>query len=98
MRVSKIIGDTNPLVSPCRRHADVGEHDIRPFGLDRLEEGVAILARGDELDVRIRLEESANSLAHEVVVLGQNDADRQRGKHTRSLDGIHLSVNLELGG
>jgi len=75
------VGRADALVGPGRRHPDVGDDDVRPLGLDCGEQRVQVVAGGDDLDVGLRLEQAARALADEVVVVGDDDAQR----HARSL-------------
>jgi hypothetical protein len=66
-----------------RRHPDIGHDDVGPLALDRLQQRGKIIAGGDHLEVRLRLQEPPHPLAHEVVVLRQHDPDVQAGNDSR---------------
>ena len=52
MRRSQRGGDADAFVGAGRRHADVGDDDIGPLGLDRGEQRVEVLASGRNLQVQ----------------------------------------------
>ena len=76
IRLAQPLGGLDPLVGVARRHADVGDDDVRPFGLDRGEERIEIAARGHDLQVGLRLEQTPETLTDEVVILGEHEPDR----------------------
>ena len=51
--------------------------------LDRGEQRLEVAADGDDLDVRLRLEQTTDALADEVVVVGEHDADRHERRIRR---------------
>ena len=75
MLLTQMLGGPDALVGVGGRHADVGEDDVGLLLVDGLQEGVEVLAHGDQVDLRLGLDELPDSLAHEVVVLGEDDAD-----------------------
>ena len=76
MRLPELLGRLDALVEPVRRHADVGDHDVGLLRVDGREQRVEVAARGDDLELRLGLEQPPNSLADEVVVVGEHDPDR----------------------
>ena len=73
---SQALCGLDALVDAVRRHADVGEDDVGALGLDRCEQRVEVAARGCDLDLRLELEQATETLADEVVVIGEHDPDR----------------------
>ena len=65
-----------PSSDPRRRHADVGDDDVgyRLVG-GLLERNEAVAVR-DCIDVRLGVDELAQALADEVVILADDDPDR----------------------
>ena len=84
VRLSQPLRGLDSLVGAARRHADVGEDDVRPFRLDGGEQRVEIATRGRDLNLRMRLEQTADALSDEVVVLREHEADRHRQRIGRS--------------
>jgi len=76
MGMSQLGREPNSLVGVGRRHADVGQHDVRFQGGDRLSECVQVVRRRQELDAFHPLQEPRDPLADEVVGLPDDDADR----------------------
>ena len=76
MRLAQARRGLDALVDAVRRHADVGDDDVGPLGVDGREQRVEIAADGDDLDLRLGLEQAAYTLADEVVVVGEHDPDR----------------------
>ena len=79
MRLAEPRGGLDALVALARRHANVGQDHVGTLGLDRLQQRIEIVARRHDLEVRLRLEEAADTFANEVVVLRQHDPKSQRG-------------------
>ena len=75
-RGTQTVGDLDSLVRVVRGHADVRHHHVRLVLSDRALERREILTGCDDFEVVLLLEQPENALAHEVVVLGQDDADR----------------------
>ena len=68
--------ESDALVRSERRHADVGDDDVGYGlfgGLLERREGIAVR---DRLDVRLGVDELAQALADEVVILADDDPDR----------------------
>jgi hypothetical protein len=61
-------------------HADVHEHDVGPKRSRTLDRSTAVGGLPDDLDVRFALDDRAEAVAHEGLVVGEQDAD-----HARSL-------------
>jgi hypothetical protein len=66
------------LVGVPRRHADVGDDDVGPLGVDRVEQRGEIPADRDDLDVVLRVEQAPKTLSDELLVLGEHDPDGHR--------------------
>ena len=58
VRLAQPLGSLNPLVVVTRRHADVGDDDVRLLRLDRGEQRVEVAADGRDLELRPRLEQA----------------------------------------
>ena len=71
MPLADLVGGPDPLVGPRRRHPNVGDHDVGLLGRGGLEEAVVVGADGDDVEVRLGVDELAHALANQVVVLGQ---------------------------
>ena len=82
IRLAQSLGGLDPLVGVARRHADVGDDDIRPLSVDRGEQRVEIAADGRDLEVGMRLEQAPDALTDEVVVLGEHEPDRRMAEDT----------------
>ena len=78
--LAKPVGGLDPLVSSARGHADVGDHDVRGLGFDGREEGVEVGAHGPDLEIRLCLEQSSHTLADEIVVICEHQANRHGGE------------------
>ena len=57
------------------RHDEVHEHDVGLQGGDGVERGLAVGRLADDLDVVLQLEERPQALAHDRVVVDDEDAD-----------------------
>ena len=64
------------LVRVRGRHPDVRDDDVGLLGLDRLEQGVEVLANRCDLEVVSSREQPSQGLADEVVVIGEHEPDR----------------------
>ena len=49
----------------ARRHADVGDDDVRSLSVDRCEQRVEVAAHGRDLEVGLRLEQPLHTFADE---------------------------------
>ena len=58
VRLAQSPGGLDPLVGVARRHADIGDDDVRPLSVDRCEQRVEVAADGRDLDLRMRLEQA----------------------------------------
>ncbi len=76
MRLAQAGRDVDPLAAPEWRHLDVGQDHVGPFALDRRAERVRVLGDGDDVELWIGLEQLRERLAHEVAVLGKDEAYR----------------------
>ena len=70
------LGRVDPLGGERRGHPDVGEHGVRPVRRHGREQRVGIGHRRDQLDLGGLRQEPGHALAHEEVVVGEDDADR----------------------
>ena len=77
------LGRPHALVGAGRWHPDVGDHDIGLVLRHEVEERIEVFAGTDDLDVGVGVEQSRDSLAHEVVVFGDDDADRHGPRRLR---------------
>ena len=82
VRLAQPLGGLDPLVGVARRHADVGDDDVRPLRVDRGEQRVEVAAHGRDLEVGLGLEQAPDALADEVVVLGEHEPDRHGREDT----------------
>ena len=81
MRRPDLAGGADPLVGVRGRHPDVGQHRV---GLQRLDFGEQFVVRcggSDDLHAFVLGEEGRDSLADEVVILGEHDPDHARMVH-----------------
>ena len=76
MRLAQAFGGLDALVGVSRRHADVGDDDVRPLRVHRIEQGAQVATRSDDLEVGLRLEQPPNALSDEIVILGENEPNR----------------------
>ena len=76
VRLAQPLGSLDPLVGIPGRHPDVGDDDVRPLRVDRVEKGIEIVADGGDLDVGHRLEQTLHAFADEVVIVRQHDPNR----------------------
>ena len=74
----QLVREPNALVGVVRRHADVGDDDVRPVSLDACADGIEVAVRRDEVEIFDRLEHTDDPLAREIVVLGEDDPNRHR--------------------
>src|SRR5215211_772445 len=74
--LAQVLGQPDPLVGLRRGHPDVGDDDVGMLALAGLAQGVAVPDGRDDLDLGIPLEQLADPLADDEVVLSQRDADR----------------------
>ena len=71
-------GRLDSFVAAVRRHADISDDDVRPFGFDRREEGVEIAAGRRDVDLAVGLEQAADALPEQKMVLCDHDRTPQR--------------------
>ena len=71
-------GGLDALHVVARRHPDVGEHRVGREPPHRVEQLGRVAGARDHVDLAGVLEQSAHALAHEVVVLGDDDPQRAR--------------------
>jgi two-component system, NarL family, invasion response regulator UvrY len=67
------------LVARRRRHADIGQDDVRRIGLDGLEKRREVRVRAKDFDVRLAGEHLLEAFPHDEVVLRYYDADGHEG-------------------
>ena len=72
---AQLIGGTYTLIGPGRRHSDVGDHDVGGLFLDGLQKRWVVDAGGHELQVGLQVDQLADALSDQVVVLGQHDSE-----------------------
>jgi hypothetical protein len=82
VRLAQPFGGLDAFVGAARRHADVGDDDVRVFCVNRGEQRAEVAADGRDLEVRPRLEQTPHTFADQVVVLGEHEPDRH-GKRIR---------------
>jgi hypothetical protein len=82
-RLAQALRGLDAFVMPARRHADIGKNDVGILGFDSHEERVEVPASGYYFELGLALEQSPDALAHEVAVLGEDEADR----HAASIRG-----------
>ena len=70
-----------PSSVPSRRHPNVGDDDIWVLGLDGGEQRSEVAARCNDLEVGLRLEQTPDTLANEVVIFRQHQAYRHGDQH-----------------
>ncbi len=68
-------GGLDALVGAGRRHADVGDHDVRLAALDDVEQLGQVGRGADQLEVLVRRDQPGDALPQEDVVLGQRHPD-----------------------
>jgi hypothetical protein len=66
------------FVVVSRRHPDVRDDDVRPLRVDRCKERGEVATHGRDLDALRTVEQTAEALADQILVLGEHDADRHR--------------------
>jgi hypothetical protein len=74
--------EADPFVGVRRRHADVREDDVGVLQLDDGEQRLEIPSGRDEVDTFRSFESTDDSLAGEIAVLAQDDAEH-RGHRRR---------------
>ena len=78
MALAHLLGRVDALAVEGRRHPDVGDEDL---GLQRggtLDDLVVVRGHPDDLEVRVPLDQGADTLADDEVVVGQEHRDRAR--------------------
>ena len=73
------VGGGDALGVVARRHPDVGDDDVGAQACDGVEEFGGRADGGEDVGLAGVLEEAAGALAHQVVVLGDDDAQRALG-------------------
>ena len=71
----QLLGGAHALVGACGWHTNVGEDDVGVLGLDEREQAVEVLADAHDLEIALLRDEGANPLAHQDIVLGEDEAD-----------------------
>ncbi len=77
-RLPQPCGGPDALVRVLRGHADVGDDDVGPLGVHRVEQRDEVVADRDDLEVVLRLEQASKTFANEVLVLREHDPDGHR--------------------
>jgi len=78
MRLTQALGRLDALVRAARRHAYVGDDDVRALRVDGSEKRREVIAGCDDCKLWPRLEQATDPLADEIVVLGEHEPDRHR--------------------
>src|ERR1022692_1862289 len=73
---TQALGGPKALVGPGRWHPDIGDHDRRAVLLDSSLQPGEVDATLDQLDLVRGLEQLPDALSQQVIVLGEDDADR----------------------
>src|SRR6185369_15016647 len=97
-------GRRKRLVDPARRldpgearHADVEDDDVR-LRLQRLLHGLAdVGSLRDDFDVRARLQDPDQTLAHDRVIVGDEDPDLRHARPSPAPSGISPSTTVAPG-
>jgi hypothetical protein len=73
---AKLRRDPDALVGAGRRHAYVGEHDIRLLLLHRIPERLGVAALAHDLDVILLGEDARDALPGQIAVVCDQNPDR----------------------
>ena len=76
MALAHLPGGVDALAAERRRHPDVGHDHLGLGGVGAADELVVIGGHPDDLKVAAGVDEGTDSLAHDQVVVRQEDADR----------------------
>jgi hypothetical protein len=68
-------GGPDAFVGPGGWHADVGDHHVGKFAVHCPEESVLVGAGGLQFEIGLAVDELAQALADQVVVLGEHHPD-----------------------
>ena len=82
VRLAEPQGGLDALVAIAGRHANVRDDDVGALSVDRGEQGVEVVAHGRDLELLLRLEQTPNALADEVLIFGEHEPDRHPGEDT----------------
>jgi hypothetical protein len=77
-RLAQSCGGLDALVCASRRHPDVGDDDVGPLGVDRVEQRREVFADRDDLQVALCVEQAPETLSDEILVLREHDPDGHR--------------------
>jgi len=83
MRRSQASRQTNALVFRGRRHPNVGYEQIRALLVDQASDRTGVFALTDDRDRRDALEQVLERQAHQIGVVGEDDANRGAVVHNR---------------
>src|SRR5262249_27333417 len=61
------------------RHPDVHQHDVRQYALREVDRLGSVAGFTDDVDVRVSVEDHAEAVADERLVVAEQDADRHSG-------------------
>ena len=75
-----LLGRLDALLAERRRHPQVGEHGIRGVRRDGREQADRLLGHVDDLDPVDLGQQRGGALAHEEVVVGEDDPQRHAGQ------------------
>ena len=73
--LADLLGRVDPLAVERRRHADVGDEDLRLGRVGAGDRLVVVRADPDDAEVVVALDERAHALADDEVVVGEEDRD-----------------------
>ena len=74
MVLTQPLRDLDPLGRVRRGHADVEDHDVNLVLLEECLELLAVASGGDHLQVSGGIQDRPGALAHEIVVLGDQQS------------------------
>ena len=75
MALAHLLGGVDALAVKRRRHADVGDQDLRLGGGGAADHLVVVGGHPDHPQIGVPLDERAHSLAHDQVVVREEDVD-----------------------
>jgi hypothetical protein len=78
MAFAHLLGRVDALTLEGRRHPDAGDQHLRIDGGGAADRLVVVAAHPDDLQVGVPVDEGAHPLAHDQVVVGEEDRDRAR--------------------
>src|SRR3954452_12217874 len=84
VRRAKLGGEADALIGLRRRHANVGDDDVRPELADGGSKRIEVLVGAEKIDIGQRLERARYPLTREIAVLTEYDADAQEFSKERT--------------